>query len=125
VEPTPAADATPISPPCSSTSSRLMNRPRPDPPYSMYVFGEACEKRWNSLLFSAGVRPQPVSWTAKWMYRRAPSRHSGALRKSSRRTLVGTYCMDRLFSIGLSFVALMLIIMFRVGWFCVNLMALV
>jgi hypothetical protein len=31
--PTPAVDFTPISPPCSSVSSREMNKPRPDPPY--------------------------------------------------------------------------------------------
>ena len=71
VLPSPGALCTRISPPSRRASSRLMERPRPVPPYSRLVVPSAC---WNASKIRrcllAGM-PMPVSITEKAITRSA------------------------------------------------------
>ena len=64
VEPLPTAERTWISPPSRLAISRLIDRPRPVPPYLRLVVPSAC---WNaskiSRCLSSGM-PMPVSVTS-------------------------------------------------------------
>lgn len=80
--PFPAVLTSPISPPCSSVSSRDINNPNPLPPYSTCVRGLAWANRRNRRVFSSYVKPLPVSFTAKYKKTCSPSPHSGSSVKS-------------------------------------------
>ena len=65
VEPTPGVDDTEIAPPSSRASDRLIDSPRPEPPYFRLVVPSAC---WNCSKMSASLSsamPIPVSATVK------------------------------------------------------------
>ncbi len=63
--PCPASLRSVMVPPISSTSWRLMARPRPLPPKRRAVEASACVKGWNSRACCSGVMPGPVSRTEK------------------------------------------------------------
>ena len=63
VEPSPGFDRTCSSPPSSRAISRLIERPRPVPPYLRLVVPSACRNGSKiSFCFSSGM-PMPVSLT--------------------------------------------------------------
>ena len=64
-DPAPGRDDTVMAPPSSRASSRLIDRPRPVPPYLRLVVPSAC---WNASKIMAslsGAMPIPVSRTVK------------------------------------------------------------
>ena len=63
VEPTPGVLSTPISPPISSHSRRLIARPRPVPPYCRVVDASTWLKERNSRSMRSLGIPMPVSRT--------------------------------------------------------------
>ena len=83
--PSPTVLRTRISPPSSRAISRLIDRPRPVPPYLRLVPVSAC---WNgskmTRSLSAGM-PMPVSVTENATTRLGPARAPGG-RRSSRRS---------------------------------------
>ena len=78
VLPSPGVLSTRISPPSSRAISRLIERPRPVPPYLRLVVPSAC---WNaskiSCCLSFGM-PMPVSRTSKAMHRLGAGRACGS-----------------------------------------------
>lgn len=74
-DPFPYTLATSIWPPIFWASLRQTKRPRPLPPNTVWVIGDAWENRWNSFCSSAGLSPGPVSATIVSLIYATPTRH--------------------------------------------------
>src|SRR4029079_16133945 len=62
-EPLPSPLSTQMRPPCISTNFRLIDRPRPVPPYSLAMVASVCLNSVNRLSILSGGMPMPVSVT--------------------------------------------------------------
>ena len=83
VEPVPGVEETVIAPPSSQASDRLIDRPRPEPPYLRLVVPSAC---WNCSKMSASLSsamPMPVSTTVNATTPAAPRRAGASKARSA------------------------------------------
>ncbi len=85
VDPRPASLSTPIVPPISPASCRLMASPSPVPPYLRVVLASTWLNDWNSRSSRSGGMPMPVSVTAK----RTPSAAAAGVGRHGQRDRPG------------------------------------